>query len=149
MTQVDVTVGMWHEKQVREIDHCPSYYAADFEVLQSIPGDYPLTVSFIGGYTVPMPNRASAPVATTRLRGALYSGMGGHNFASTALEVGEKKIYWEGMYVYNLARLVEAGLVTLKPEFQWLAHVNAWQHPDAFKTWAEVSAANERNKAEG
>jgi hypothetical protein len=135
-----VVVGKWIEKVSREETRCPSYYAADWETLVTIPGEYPLTLTFEGGYTIPMPYWLLCGIAATRKAGALYSGFGGNNFASTKLEAGESVALTLQMSAYKIRELVESGRVELLPGFEWLLDEKySWQSARAPKTWADVA----------
>ena len=110
-----ILIGYWVEKTARKITHCPSYYAADSETLETIPGRYPIRLTFEGGYDCPMPYWLVGSIDTTRIEGALYSGFGGVNFASTPLPVGVKVQYHIQAYDYQLGKMVESGNVELLP----------------------------------
>jgi len=114
--EVSVRVGTWHEADARTVDRSPSHYAADWETIRTIPGDVPLYVTFTGGYMVPMPYAATASVPAETLAGATYSGVGGVNFASREIQPGPTT-YNIFLYTYMLAKAIEAGRVTLAPEF--------------------------------
>lgn len=132
-----VTIGKWIEQEAREFSHCPSYYAADYEVLKTRPGEYDLRLTFEGGYTIPMPYWLLVGIQTDRLRGALYSGFCGNNFAQTDLPQ-EPVLHTSQMYAYELRRLVEQGTVRLKPGFEWLLEENPRHANGAPKTWGDV-----------
>lgn len=138
-----LTIGTWHEAEAREIQRCPSYYAADHETLRTTPGAYPLSVEFRYGYTVPMPDAPTAPIDTVRVSGALYSGFGGVNFARTELKPGEAVTYWERFHLFQLRELVDAGRVTLLPGFEWLLEPTPWKAPGALTTWEAVRAVRD------
>lgn len=140
-----VIIGTWHEVS-REITRCPSYYAADTETLLTIPGDYPVVLTFEGGYTVPMPYWVLVGIPTTRISGRLYSGFGGVNFASTPLKEGEAVTYTIQTYAYLLGKLVEEGRVTLRPGFDWLLSEVPWRHDAAPHTWDAVRALRLANE---
>jgi len=136
----EITIGTWNETTSRDITHCPSYYAADFETLRTTPGAYELRLMFVGGYTVPMPYWLLCRIDATRIAGALYSGFGGNNFASRALPKDETVPYRLQTYSYELRKLVEDGRVTLRPGFDWLLAEKPWDAPGAPQDWAAVSA---------
>lgn len=117
--EMTVRIGTWHEREARTVNRCPSYYAADHETLQTVPGDYPLNLRIVGGYTVPMPYWLLVSVPADRTDGRLYSGFGGVNFASTELP-RERTTYTVQMYAYQLAELVAAGKVTVDAPFAGL-----------------------------
>jgi hypothetical protein len=133
-----VLIGTWHEAESRDIRRCPSYYAADFETLRTQPGDFELRLTFQGGYLVPMPQWLLVSIDAERIDGALYSGFGGLNFASTPLPVGERVVYHEQMYVYQLRNLVERDRVTLRPGFEWVLCDKPWEGLGAPQTWDAV-----------
>lgn len=139
---VTVTVGTYHEKG-RRIQRCPSYYAADYEVLDLVPGDYPLRLTFEGGYMVPMPYWILARIDALRVEGALFSGYGGVNFGRTDLPAGEAVTYGLQTYRYLVPQMVADGDVTLAPGFEWLLADMPWTHADAPKTWEAVSDLRE------
>lgn len=133
-------VGTWHEVS-RDIDNNPSYYAADWERLQSITGDYPVNVTFHSrfAYNRPIPEWALVAIDTTRVDGYLYSGIAGRIVGSTELPKGEAKRYVSQTYPFHLPALVKIGRVTLKPEFAWLGTEEGWQHPDAPQTYEQLA----------
>jgi hypothetical protein len=136
----NVVIGKWIEKASREETRCPSYYAADWETLVTIPGEYPLTLTFEGGYTIPMPYWLLCGISATRKAGATYNGFGGNNFSSNALKVGESTSLNLQMYAYQIRELVESGRVELLPEFQWMLDEKySWQSERAPKTWQDVA----------
>lgn len=117
---MNVKIGTWHEKESRVIDHCPSYYAADWEKLETIPGEYDLYLTINTCDLYPSPQWLCASIATNRLAGKLYSGFGGNNFASHDLPK-EPKTYTIQTYSYHIPDLVEQGLITLFPEWAMLS----------------------------
>jgi hypothetical protein len=131
-------IGMWVERAPRELTYCPTYYAADHETVRTEPGTYPLTLMFIGGYTVPMPQWLLATIPAVRLAGALYSGFGGVNFAETPLRPGVRLDYHVQIGAYQLAQHVQAGSVVLRPEFTWLLTEHPTRDPRAPKVWADL-----------
>jgi len=136
-----VIVGTWHEREARDITHCPSYYAADSETLRTVPGEYPVRLTFEGGYLVPMPYWLLIGINTTRVDGRLYSGFGGLNVSSTELPKGEAVRHTIQTYAYNVANLVARGDLTLAPGFEWLLEERAqWEAAGAPKTWDDVGA---------
>jgi hypothetical protein len=138
VSEVRHRVGTWHERASRELQRCPSYYAADWEKLQTIAGDYDATVMWVGGYTVPMPQWLLVSVPSTRLDGALYSGFGGLNFASTPLEKGERVNYHIQAGAYQIKECVAEGLLTLEPRWAFLTNERAWEGGP--RDWAELAA---------
>jgi hypothetical protein len=78
------------EEVARQQQRNPTYYAADWEILDIIPGLYDLYVEFVGGYLVPMPYWLHRRIDAIRVDGMLYSGFGGKIFSSTPLPKGEK-----------------------------------------------------------
>lgn len=132
-----IEIGTWHAEQ-KEITHCPSYYAADTETLQLKAGDYPARIKFQGGFTVPMPQWLLVSIPSVRVRGRLYSGFGGVNYAHTELKAGEAVDYNVQLDCRSIKTCVENGALTLAPEWEWLASEIPWRHPDAPKTWDEL-----------
>jgi hypothetical protein len=139
-----IEIGTWHEREARELTRCPSYYAADHETVVTKPGDYPVRVTFEGGYLVPMPYWLVGAIPAVRKSGALYSGFGGNNFASTKLPAGEEVSWSIQSYVYEISKFVEDGRLTLKPGFEWLLEKVAFNHPNAPKSWDAVRALTVR-----
>lgn len=137
---MSIQIGTWVEKETRKIERCPSYYAADHETLETIPGEYPLYVTFKGGYLVPMPDGVTCGIETVRVDGALYSGFGGVNFASTPLEKGVKVTYCVRLCPYTAKNMVKKGVITIDEGFEWLLTDKPWEHPSAPKNWEEVNA---------
>src|SRR5574343_278307 len=135
-----IQVGQWVERESRTITHCPSYYAADHETLETIPGSYPLRVNFIGGYLCPMPQFVLAAIASVRKSGALYSGCGGVNYSKMELPAGEQLDYHMQSYMYVLRDLIAAGKVELDPDLASLGIDHGFDAPSAPKTWAELQA---------
>lgn len=132
-----VVIGHWTEKQSRDLTRCPSYYAADTETIRTKPGKYTVTLVFEGGYTVPMPYWLCCGIDGDRIDGRLYSGFGGVNFASTKLPK-EPTVYHVQTYAYYAKDLVEKGILTLLPGFEWLLTECAWRDERAPKTWEQV-----------
>jgi hypothetical protein len=144
-----VVIGTWVEPEARVFTHCPSYYAADHETLRVKPGEYPVRVTFEGGYLIPMPYWLLIGLDTERVSGALYNGCGGVNYGSTELPAGEAVRHTLQLYAYNLRDpkpefatlgpgLVSSGKVKLDPRFAWLLEEKPWENPDAPKTWEDV-----------
>jgi hypothetical protein len=146
---VKLKVGTYHEREHREITRCPSYYAADWEKLETIPGEYWVTLSVEGGFTIPMPKWVLIRIDTTRLAGRLYSGFCGNNFAHTDLEPGQNVGYCIQTYPYMLPKMIADGLVTLDPEFAWLnlksPRTRFTDIPEFPSTWDEWRALLARN----
>lgn len=137
--EVTIEVGVWHERAARKIDRCPSYYAADHETLETKPGDYPVRIVFVGGYTVPMPQWMLIGIPSTRLDGRLYSGCGGVNYSSTELPKGEAVDYVSQWYAYSLKDCVARGDITLKPGFECLLAQKPWEAGN-LRCWGDVRA---------
>jgi hypothetical protein len=117
--ETSVVVGEWVEKVARDLTHCPSYYAADTETIRTRPGRYPASVIFTGGYLVPMPYWLVARIDGDRIAGRLYSGFGGHNFASR--ELPQEPAPWHVQtYVSAIPKLVAEGVLEIKPQFAGL-----------------------------
>lgn len=134
---MNVKIGTWHEEG-REITRCPGYYAADSETLKTIPGDVDAFVDYVGGYNVPMPYWLVVSIPATRLRGTLYSGFGGVNFASTELKKGEAITYGMQGYRYHIKQWVAAGRLTLDERFSFLMDEKPWDR--GLQTWDELKA---------
>jgi hypothetical protein len=111
-----VQIGFWIERESRDERRCPSYYAADWEILRTKPGRYPLILDVVGGYMCPMPYWLLVAVDADRIDGCLYSGFGGHNFASTELAKEPKPLHVQ-MYDYQLTELVVSGTAEVFPEW--------------------------------
>ena len=137
--QETILIGTWREREPREFEHCPSYYAADHERLRIQPGEYPLRLQFHGGYTVPMPYWLLTTIDTVRVSGALYSGFGGVNYGKTELPAGEAVRYTIQLYVSALRELVATGIVELLPGREWLLEELPWQSERAPKTWEDIA----------
>jgi hypothetical protein len=117
-----IQIGWWVVKPGEEpISHCPSYYAADHETLQPLPGLYPARLVFKPGYTHPFVDRMVAGVDCVRVSGELYSGFGGVNFAHTPLKAGEAKQYVHQPYTYQIPGLVKVGKLVLATQYAWMA----------------------------
>lgn len=114
---VILKVGTLIVHQSYIIDHCPSYYAADYESLEVQPGDYDLYLEFVAGYNFPMPYYFSARLKTVRISGTLYSGFGGVNFAKTDLESGVEVEYVKRWYNWQINDNVNESVKFLS-EFQ-------------------------------
>jgi hypothetical protein len=122
MSELNVIIGHYIVSEAKEIQHCPSYYAADYEILRLTPGRYEMRVTFVGGYTCPMPYWLLAQVDSTRVEGALYSGFGGVNFGRTELPAGETVKYGIQTNAFNLKRLIDDGKFEPLPErAEWAA----------------------------
>jgi hypothetical protein len=137
-----VQIGWWIEAQSRDETHCPSYYAADTETLRTTPGRYPLYMTYMGGYMIPMPQWLLANVPSVRLEGRLYSGFGGNNFASTELKAGEAIDCREMYAVYSVGELADKGQIELLPNWEWLIESRqsgaTFNHPNAPRTWDDL-----------
>jgi len=136
---MEKTIGTWNEAEARTITRCPSYYAADWETLETRPGQYPARVEFIGGFDCPMPYWLLTSIEADRVGGALYNGICGNNFSSQSLPC-EPVAYNVQMYSYEIPALVRSGKLTLAAGFEWLTEPHAWKHPAAPKTWDDVKA---------
>jgi hypothetical protein len=116
MSEPRIIIGHYVVTEPKEFQHCPSYYAADYEILRLVPGKYEMTVMFVGGYTCPMPYWLLASVDATRVEGALYSGFGGVNFSKTVLPAGESVQYGIQMNSHSLKNLIAEGRFEPLPE---------------------------------
>lgn len=114
-----LTIGTWIEAESRDVRQCPSYYAADWEVLRTTPGRYDVILQLEGGYLFPMPYWLLVRIDADRVDGKVYSGFGGLNFASNELSHEPKPLTLQ-MYAYQLGQLIEAGKIELDPEFAGL-----------------------------
>lgn len=147
-----VLIGKWVEKESRDITQCPSYYAADYEVLRTRVGEYPVRLTFQGGYIIPMPYWVLVGIDADRIEGKIYSGFGGVNYSSRDLPVGPKQYHIQA-YQYHLTDMVKQGLIQLDSGFEWLiteGDTPCWKNPKSPKTWEEVRAlvaATERRAA--
>lgn len=124
-------IGIWHERESREIRQCPSYYAADWEILQTEPGDYPVTID---------DRYLHVAIPARRIDGATYSGFAGVNFASRALPV-EPKPYLVQAYDYSLPEFIDSGTVSLSPD-------GAAFMADRIASWREMHSRLARERAE-
>lgn len=138
-----IIIGKWHEPDPREFSHCPSYYAADYEVLRVRPGVYPARLKFVTGYMVPMPYWLLIGIECERIDGRLYSGFGGVNFSSTELLKGETVKHTIQSNSYLIGEYVDRGMLALAPHFAWLTHKPAFRHPSAPTSWEMVRALRE------
>lgn len=143
-----IVIGSWIVPLDYEFRRCPSYYAADWEVLRVKAGNYPARITFhsAGSYPFPMPQYLQVELPCTRVGGRLYSGFGGLNFSSTELSAGVAVPYTDQSYSYEIGRYAREGRLTLLPGFDWLigdAGTAVWEHPDAPKTWDDVRKLRE------
>lgn len=147
---LSVRIGTWKEIESRDIRQCPSHYAADFEVLRTVPGEYPAFCYFCDGYLVPMPQRLIVGIDANRIEGKLYSGFCGVTIGSRDLPKEPKK-YTLRIYNYHIPKLIEDGRLVLDPEFSFLnKKEKQWDHPDAPKTWEDLTAIIDlRDRREG
>jgi hypothetical protein len=115
---VSVQIGWWVVRDGETVQRCPSYYAADYEVLRLKPGRYPLRLVFETGYLHPMPYWLTAGVDAERVEGALFNGCGGNNFGCVKLQSGESVRYGVQVYAYSVETggLEESGRVEFLPE---------------------------------
>ena len=104
-----LVIGAWVEAESRELHHGISSYAADYEVLQTRPGRYPVTVSCLNGDA---PYWVHVSIDADRIAGGHYSGFGGVNFAFRELPK-EPAPYRSQAYYYQLQKQVDSGLVEL------------------------------------
>lgn len=132
-----IQIGVFIENESRELQTCPSYYAADYEVIKTKAGEYPLYLTFECGYTVPMPYWLTVGIDGDRIDGALFSGFCGVNYHKTALE-NEPTKYRMQTYAYNLPEMVKSGRVRINPKYNYLLEDVPWRHKDAPKTWEDV-----------
>ena len=109
MTREALVIGEWVETESRELHHGISSYAADYEVLQTRPGRYPVTVSWLNGDA---PYWVHVSIDADRIAGGHYSGFGGVNFAFRELPK-EPTAYRSQAYYYQLQKQVDSGLVEL------------------------------------
>ena len=117
-----LVIGEWIEAESRELHHGISSYAADYEVLQTRPGRYPVTVTTINGGPpdIPFgdgpyyasPYWVHVSIDADRIAGGHYSGFGGVNFAFRELPK-EPTAYRSQAYYYQLQKQVDSGLVEL------------------------------------
>jgi hypothetical protein len=133
-----IQIGVIIEKESRELQNCPSYYAADYEIIKTKVGEYPLYLTFEGGYTVPMPYWLTAGIDGDRIDGALFSGCGGVNYHKTELAKEPVK-YTIQQHFYQLREMVKSGRVRLNPKYNYLLEDIPWRHKDAPKTWEDIN----------
>lgn len=129
-------VGKWIEKDSRRIQRCPTYYAADYEVLETVPGEYELRVVFEGAW--PCPEWVVCNINSNRVAGATFSGFCGNNFASRDLPL-EPVQYVLHDYSYRIRNYAADGNVVLDDRFLWLLSENYRTHPDRIKSWDEFA----------
>jgi hypothetical protein len=136
-----LTIGNWHERAARDINHCPSYYAADSETLRTTPGAYPVRLVFQTGYNIPMPYWLCVAIPCTRVSGRLYSGFGGVNYSSTELKAGEAVDYHVQAYHYSLNDYIKQEIMTVRPSLNWLTQYDPmWKAPQHPQTWEALRA---------
>lgn len=141
MTRAEIIIGYWIVSEPEERSFCPSYYAADWEQVELKPGKYPLVLTFVGGYTIPMPKTLRAKIDAKTVAGKLYSGFGGVNFASRDIAKGPTTYHFSA-YGYQIHDLVKNGRAELLPEFEdildhkyplsWVKE-KGWDWPDIRK----------------
>ena len=129
-------VGKWIEKESRRITRCPTYYAADYEVLETVQGEYELRVLFEGA--VPFPAWVVCDINANRIDGATFSGFGGCNFSSRDLPL-EPVVYNLHDYGYRIRNYVADGQAVLDEDFAWLLSDNVRAHPGRIKNWEEFA----------
>ena len=129
MTKTEaLVIGEWIEAESRELHHGISSYAADYEVLQTRPGRYPVSVTTINGLHPTLdqwvvgrveaigghatPYWVHVGIDADRTAGGHYSGFGGVNFAFRELPK-EPTVYRSQAYYYQLQKQVDSGLVEL------------------------------------
>jgi hypothetical protein len=122
MTSQQIVIGTYHERESREITHNHTSYAADWQTVKTVAGDYPVRLTFEGGYLCPMPYWLLVAIDAEITDGRTYSGFGGFNTGSREV-VRESTKHRLQMYDYSLAKLLADGTVTLLPEFEFLADV--------------------------
>lgn len=141
MDRVTVEIGTYHQEDGQEITRCPSGYAADWEKLSLVGGDYPVRLTFEGGFTFPMPYWLLIGIDSVRIGGETFTGFAGNPHGSHSLPRGEEVRYTIQTYTYTAEGMVKEGRLTLKPEFEWLLTGRTTDGP---RTWDEV-----RTLAEG
>ena len=126
-----IVIGEWIEAESRELHHGISSYAADYEVLKTRPGRYPVTVTSSDGKTLPggtvktiyptadgsysyivTPYWVHVSIDADRIAGGHYSGFGGGNFAFRELPK-EPAPYRSQTYYYQLQKQVDSGKIEL------------------------------------
>ena len=105
-------IGEWLEAESRDVNHSPSYYAADYEILRTKPGRYPVKLESIDAKPWGRPYYVAIRIDADRIDGRLYSGFGGLNFASRELPQEPKPLSFR-RYAYELQELVAQGVVVL------------------------------------
>lgn len=131
-----IHIGTYHEREARELNRCPGYYAADYETHLTIPGDYPVFMDFVSGYTIPMPYWLLYSIKSRVTGGRLFNGFGGLNFSSQEIEPHDSH-YPVQTYDYTLKTAVEKGYITVFPDWAWLAgeHKDVIEHVRNYITW--------------
>lgn len=104
----------------RDLRRCPSYYAADYEVIRTKSGKYPVYLSLNldpNVWVIPMPE-LSTGVECERIEGQTFNGFGGVNFSSQELPKGPvSKHCWQ-------PRLGTDHGIEFLPGFEWLQGSN-------------------------
>lgn len=131
-----IKIGTWHEKESRDVVQHTSY-AADAIDIRTRPGDYDLNITFVAGYTIPMPMYLLAGIEAEVTGGGYYSGFGGVNHHFSPAKLGSTKENVQ-MYMYQLADLIDSGKASVDPEWEWLIYDTPWQRDEAPKTWDEL-----------
>lgn len=111
-------VGTFHELVSRKLTAHTSY-AADWILHETIPGDYPVYLTFEGGFTIPMPKGLGYTLKTRITDGAYYSGFGGVNYHETKVEP-QDSVYPVYGCSSSARILIEDGRLELLPEWSWL-----------------------------
>ena len=125
-----LTIGLWIERESREVQCSPSSYAADWEILKTRPGRYPVKLRFSTGYQIPMPDTLHFGIEADRIAGKTYSGMGGVNYASSDLPLVPKKLS-RSPYIHSLHSIVSAGDIELFPMFaDIMEYTREFEHYD-------------------
>lgn len=136
------TVGYWNEREPRRITRCPSYYAADTETIETTPGRYPINVEWKTGYTCPIAGDFLVRIPAVRIKGRLFSGFCGNNFASRELEPGVALDYFAHFYAFQLTKPENMANVEIIPGFEWLFDPDYERVIELCKTmtWDDVNA---------
>jgi len=113
--RTDKIIGYWIELESRDVHRSHTSYAADWEILRTTPGEYPVMVSNIQGAPVrngDRPYYLVINIDATRIAGRTYSGFAGNNFSHNALPLESKSLMLRP-YFYTLDKLVEQGQIRL------------------------------------
>lgn len=115
-------IGEWVETESRTVRRADFAYAADYEVLQTKPGRYPLYATFDASADAyhaagKRPYWVMASIDAERIDGKNYSGAGGLIIGSRDMPRGAAPLPVQ-IYGYELWRVVERGAAVVDPQWQ-------------------------------